>query len=65
MQFFQSVFFFFNCSGTRFHLLSETAHVALKVSEDKNSVKYPVENYNKMSELIEWVLKHIWWVLSQ
>ncbi|TSM85992.1 Poly(A) RNA polymerase GLD2 [Bagarius yarrelli] len=39
--------------GTRFHLLSETAHVALKVSEDKNSVQYPVETYNTMATLIE------------
>ncbi|GAA6097508.1 cardiomyopathy-associated protein 5 [Tachysurus ichikawai] len=39
--------------GTRFHLLSETANIALKVSEDKSSVQYPVETYNKMSTLIE------------
>lgn len=54
MQLFQSVF---NSSGTRFHLLSETANMALKVSEDKNSVQYPVETYNKMFTLIEWELK--------
>ncbi|MCI4392610.1 hypothetical protein PGIGA_G00147870 [Pangasianodon gigas] len=39
--------------GTRFHLLSETANMVLKVSEDKNSVQYPVETYNKMSAFIE------------
>ncbi|KAK3514639.1 hypothetical protein QTP70_021552 [Hemibagrus guttatus] len=39
--------------GTRFHLLSETANMALKVSEDKNSVQYPVETYDKMATLIE------------
>ncbi|KAM9446079.1 cardiomyopathy-associated protein 5 [Clarias gariepinus] len=39
--------------GTRFHLLSETADVVLKVSEDKHSVQYPVETYNKMSAVIE------------
>ncbi|XP_060763847.1 cardiomyopathy-associated protein 5 [Neoarius graeffei] len=39
--------------GTRFHLLSETANMALKVSEDQNSVQYPVETYNKMFTLIE------------
>ncbi|KAG7318431.1 hypothetical protein KOW79_018186 [Hemibagrus wyckioides] len=39
--------------GTRFHLLSETANMALKVSEDQNSVQYPVETYNKMATLIE------------
>ncbi|KAF5906608.1 cardiomyopathy-associated protein 5-like, partial [Clarias magur] len=39
--------------GARFHLLSETADVVLKVSEDKNSVQYPVETYNKMSAIIE------------
>lgn len=43
----------FTCSGTRFKLLSDTANTALKVSEDKNSVQYPVETYNKMSTFIE------------
>ncbi|KAI5088240.1 cardiomyopathy associated 5 [Silurus meridionalis] len=39
--------------GTRFHLLSETANIVLKISEDKNSVQYPVKSYNKMPTLIE------------
>ncbi|XP_051546534.1 cardiomyopathy-associated protein 5-like isoform X2 [Myxocyprinus asiaticus] len=39
--------------GTRFHFLSETAHSMLKVSEDRNSVEYTQDTYNKMSSVIE------------
>ncbi|XP_042612612.1 cardiomyopathy-associated protein 5-like [Cyprinus carpio] len=39
--------------GTRFHFLSETANSLLKVSEDRNSVEYPHDIYNKMSSIIE------------
>ncbi|XP_026862024.2 cardiomyopathy-associated protein 5 [Electrophorus electricus] len=40
--------------ATRFHLLIETANLVLKVSEDKNSVQYPVETYTEISSLIEY-----------
>ncbi|XP_051533732.1 cardiomyopathy-associated protein 5-like [Myxocyprinus asiaticus] len=40
--------------GTRFHFLSETAHSVLKVSEDKNSVEFTQDTYNKMSSIIEY-----------
>ncbi|KAF4112941.1 cardiomyopathy-associated protein 5 [Onychostoma macrolepis] len=39
--------------GTRLHFLSETANSVLKVSEDRNSVEYPHDVYNKMSSIIE------------
>ncbi|XP_062874378.1 cardiomyopathy-associated protein 5 [Trichomycterus rosablanca] len=39
--------------GTRFHLLSETANRMLQVSNDKNSVLYPVETYNEISAHME------------
>ncbi|XP_016093805.1 cardiomyopathy-associated protein 5-like [Sinocyclocheilus grahami] len=39
--------------GTRFHFLSEKANSLLKVSEDRNSVEYPHDIYNKMSSIIE------------
>ncbi|XP_056314481.1 cardiomyopathy-associated protein 5 [Danio aesculapii] len=39
--------------GTRFHFLRESAHSVLKVSEDRNSVEYPHDTYNKMSSVIE------------
>ncbi|XP_051956353.1 cardiomyopathy-associated protein 5 [Xyrauchen texanus] len=39
--------------GTRFHFLSETAHSVLKVSEDKNSVEFTQDTYNKMSSIVE------------
>ncbi|XP_016383427.1 cardiomyopathy-associated protein 5-like [Sinocyclocheilus rhinocerous] len=39
--------------GTRLHFLSETANSVLQVSEDRNSVEYPRDVYNKMSSIIE------------
>ncbi|XP_067263980.1 cardiomyopathy-associated protein 5 [Chanodichthys erythropterus] len=39
--------------GTRFHFLRETANSVLEVSEDRNSVEYTREIYNKMSSIIE------------
>ncbi|NP_001073454.3 cardiomyopathy-associated protein 5 [Danio rerio] len=39
--------------GTRFHFLRESAHSVLKVSEDRNSVEYPHDTYNKMSSVID------------
>ncbi|XP_066510975.1 cardiomyopathy-associated protein 5-like [Hoplias malabaricus] len=39
--------------GTRFHLLNETVNPVLKVSEDRNSVEYPLDTYNEMLSIIE------------